>query len=130
MKRTLLVSALLLLFAVPARAEGALAIGIPEEGLREGFAFGWRLGAQTTSSAETGALEVCRDQAKKHGVAPERCKLVASLRNQCVSVAFDGKERWAGWAVAGSREEAIANALKKCAEGAKNCKTFDADCDR
>ncbi|MBY0531770.1 MAG: hypothetical protein K2P86_07345 [Xanthobacteraceae bacterium] len=29
-----------------------------------------------------------------------------------------------------SREAAIASALNKCGEGAKNCKTFDTDCDR
>lgn len=130
--KLLLPAMLLVSLAVPspASSEGALAIGIPESGLREGFAFGWRIAAPSAASAETGAIEECRRQAQNFGVPVERCKIVASFRGQCVSVALDGNERWAGWAVGKTREEAIASALKSCGEGARNCKTFDADCDR
>lgn len=130
MKKLLLISSLLFVLAAPAHGQGALAIAIPEGGLRDGFAFGWRVTASSAASAEEGALQICREQAQKYDVPPARCKVVSSFRAQCVSVAFDGQDRWAGWAVATGREEAAAAALKKCAEGAKNCKTFDTDCDR
>jgi hypothetical protein len=130
MRKLLLAAMLLAPLQAPAFAEGAIAIGVPEGGLREGFAFGWRVGATNASTAEEGALEICREQARKFGVPPARCRIESSFRKRCVSVAFDGKERWAGWAVADSRDEAIANALKRCAEGAGGCKTFDTDCDQ
>jgi hypothetical protein len=128
--RKIILASLLLSLTSPAHGEGALAIGIPESGLRDGFAFGWRVDAKTKSFAEEGALEICRAQAKKYDVPPARCKLISSFSKRCVSVAFDGGERWAGWAVANSHEEAITAALKQCGEGAKNCKTFDTACDR
>jgi len=130
MKRLLLVPFLLVASVMPASSEGALATGIPEGGLRDGFAFGWRVGASDRATAETGAVEICREQARKYGVPPQRCSVVAAFKGRCVSVAFDGGDRWAGWAVGDTRELAVEGALKKCGEGAKNCKTFDTDCDR
>jgi hypothetical protein len=114
----------------PARGEAALAIGIPKEGLRDGFAYAWEVRAKNYAEAERKALQGCQDQARNYGVSPSRCKVVETFKGRCVSVAFDSGERWAGWAVAADSKAAVAAALQKCGEGAKNCKTHATDCDR
>jgi hypothetical protein len=119
-----------LAFALPARGEGAFSVGIPEGGLRDGFAYGLANSYPSREIAEERSLAECRRQAERFGVPPSRCKLVSSYRKQCVSIAFDGKERWAGWAIAATAEQAAADAIKACLEGAKNCVTSNTDCDR
>ena len=122
--------ALLFLLALPARGEGAFTIAIPEGGLRDGFAYGLANSYPTREIAEERSMAECRRQAERFSVPPDRCKLVSSYRKQCVSIAFDRKERWAGWAIAATPEQSAADAIKACSEGAKNCETSGTDCDK
>jgi len=132
MKNILLLSALLLAaMQGPVRAEGALAVGIGEGGPKNGYAYTLHVRNSSTDAAEKIAIEGCRKQAVAYGVPPARCRLVASFRNRCVAVAFDTVERAAGWDLGDTSEQAIANAVKKCAEGgARQCKSQNVECDR
>lgn len=130
MKNFLSVSCFLLLLISAAKGEGAFAIAIPEGGLRDGFAYGLSTNYPTREVALERAIAECRRQAERFGVPPSRCELVSSFRKRCVSIAFDRKERWAGWAEAEGAEGAAAAAIKKCLEGASNCVTSNTDCDK
>ena len=121
---------LFLMLALPVHGEGAFTISIPEGGLRDGFAYGLANNYPTREIAEERSMAECRRQAERFSVPPERCKLVSSYRKQCVSIAFDRKERWAGWAIAATPEQAAADAIKACSENAKNCETSGTDCDK
>jgi len=114
-------------FVTPAVGEGALAVAIPEGGLRDNFAFGRAIGGN--NSAER-AMRICIEQAEKRGMPASRCKIVETFRNACIALALDSTDRWAGWAVAESADKAATEALKKCAEGGRNCKTHSSECDR
>jgi len=114
-------------FASPASGEGALAVAIPDGGLRANFAFGRAIGGN--NSAER-AMRICIEQAEKRGMPASQCKIVVSFRDACIALALDSVDRWAGWAVAESADQAATEALKKCAEGGRNCKTHSSECDR
>lgn len=117
--------------ASPVHAEGALAVGVAEGGPKNGYAYTLNVRNKTADSAEKEAMEGCRKQAQIYGVPPDRCRLVASFRGRCVSVAFDTVERAAGWDLGDTAEQASANAVKKCAEGgARQCKPHNVECDR
>jgi hypothetical protein len=129
MKRFLVFSLLFAAFASPARGEGALAIGIPEEGLRAGFAYGWALQRSTAREAEQRALEICREQAEKYGVPASRCKIIETFAKKCVAVALDVNDFSAGWAVGETKQDADNRALRQCAENGRTCKIHNSDCD-
>jgi hypothetical protein len=93
MKKLLIALPLLACFALPARGEGAIAIAIPDEGLRKGFAYGWHMRAKTAEDARKEALEACRDNAKSNGIPPGKCKVVEVFKGQCVAVAHDRHTR-------------------------------------
>jgi hypothetical protein len=117
--------------AVPgsAAADGALVVGVPEGGLRNGFAYGRAIGGSAEETVGR-AFNICREQARKQRFDEARCTLIASFKGQCVAVAMDANERWAGWAVAADRESAQRTALTKCGEGAGGCSVHSLDCDR
>lgn len=111
----------------PASGQGALAVAIPDGGLRDNFAFGRAIGG---NNAEERAMNICREQARVREIPEAKCKVIESFRNACISIALDPVDRWAGWAVADSAQAAAAEALKKCSAGGKNCKTHSTECDR
>lgn len=130
MKKILLFSAFLtLIFVSPVRGEGALAIGIPDGGLRAGFAYGWALHRSTAREAEQRALEICREQAEKYGVPPSRCKITESFAKKCVAIALDVRDFSAGWATSERKQDADTEALRRCAENGRSCKIHNSDCD-
>ena len=112
-----------------AGADGALVVGVPEGGLRDGFAYGRAIGG--TAAETTGrAFDICRQQAQKQGFDEKRCVLITTFKSDCVAVAMDTNERWAGWAVAANQENAERTALATCAQGAGGCRIHSLDCDR
>lgn len=131
MKKLLIVGVLFPLFAAPAFGEGAIAIAVGEGGPKNGYAYTMNVRNSTADGAQNEALKGCRQQATVYGVSPDRCRVVASFRRQCAAVAFDAQERAAGWDLGETREDAIANAVKKCgADGARNCKPHNVECDQ
>ena len=136
MKRTLLISALLLLFAVPVRGEGALAVAIPDDGLSKGFSYGVHVNAGKPDAARKEAMLACQEAVKKNHetnkrkVAPARCKPVEAFKKSCIAVAIDAKGQWAGWAIFKDEKTARARAIGRCKVGGAACEVVEAQCDK
>lgn len=132
MKKVFVAFVLLVLCASSrVQAEGALAMAIAEGGPKNGVAYTLNVRNDSREDAMNRAMEGCRKQAQTYNVPPSRCRVVASFRGKCVSVAFDTQERTMGWDLGNSQQDAIANAVRLCASsGAKNCKPNNTDCDR
>ncbi len=116
--------------STPVAAEGALWVGVPPDGLRNGFAYGYDTGQPTPDAASQSARESCVSQASRFGLDPAICKLVTGFTKQCVAVAMDPVNRWAGWAIAPTLEEAQRQAVAKCGEGAQACRLDNSACDQ
>jgi len=110
-----LLLALLVFSTAPARAEGALAIGVTED-LAKGFSAGWGANYPTTKDAEAAALKRCLEEPTAPPDIRKLCRIVETFRNRCVSIALDPKdgETGTGWAVGATREEADRDALAQC----------------
>jgi hypothetical protein len=118
-------------------AEGALAVGLPADVAKEGFAFGYALDKANADEARAAALADCRTESP--GVdkrAQALCAPVGSFRNQCFAVAMDPKDATpgVGWAIAANKPAASRAALAKCVETAgadrrDACKVTHAECD-
>ena len=98
-------------------AEGALAVGLPADVAKEGFAYGYALNQASAAVAREGALKDCRTEAP--GVdkrAQALCAVVDMFRNQCFAVSMDPKDATpgAGWAIAASKRLAENQAVAKC----------------
>jgi hypothetical protein len=115
--------------SIAANADGALVVGVPDGGLRHGFAYGRAIGGTETEVTQR-AFRICREQAQKQGFDVGKCILHAVFRGGCVAVAMDIDERWAGWAVFVDRAGAERAALDNCAEGANGCRIHSLDCDQ
>jgi len=112
-----------------AGADGALVVGVPEGGLRDGFAYGRAIGGSSQDVRER-AFAICREQARQQGFSDTRCNLIEAFKDKCVAVAMDSGERWAGWAVAAHKAAAEQGALGRCREGARGCRLHSIDCDK
>ncbi len=103
-------------------AEGALAVGLPADVAKDGFAFGYALEKSSPEEARAAALADCR--AESPGVdkrAQALCAPAGSFRNKCFAVAMDPKDATpgVGWAIAPSLKAASRGALAKCDGSAK-----------
>jgi Domain of unknown function (DUF4189) len=109
-------------------AEGALAVGIAPSGSAAGYTSGVGVNEATTNAAREKALSICKSIAMSSGAAVPtgvtdaraRCAVVATFRNQCVTIAFDPKDGTpgAGWAVAATQKAADEQALSRCRDTA------------
>jgi len=113
----------------PARADGALAVGIPDEGIQKGFAYAFKLNA-TPDDARKDALTECREAAKKNKAPPGKCRIVESFKNGCLSISLDKKGQWAGWAVAKDEKTAQQRAVGRCKSGGVACAVAETVCEK
>lgn len=139
MKRALLIAAFMLLLAVPARGEGALAVAIPDDGLSKGFSYGVHVNAEKAEDARKEAMTACQEAVKKNQEAakekkikilPARCKAIEAFKKSCIAVALDAKGQWAGWAIFKDEKTARARALGRCKVGGAACEVVEAQCDK
>lgn len=130
MKR-IVFSVLLLIAAAasPARADGALAVGIPDEGIQKGFAYAFKLNL-AADDARKEALAACREAATKNKVPPGKCRIVESFKKGCLSVALDKKGQWAGWAVAKDEKTSQTRAVGRCKTGGISCAVAETECEK
>jgi Domain of unknown function (DUF4189) len=111
------------------QADGALAVAVPAEGLRRGFAYGSSVNRPRNEAVER-ALSTCREEARRQDIDASRCTLVESFTRQCYAVALDGTEYWAGWAIRPDAKSAEQAALAACRKGASGCTTYSVECDK
>lgn len=119
----------------PAVAEGALAVGSTARIDRDGIAVGTAINYETIEEARDAALQQCREY-RPAPKAANRCKIVATFKDQCYGVAFDPKAGTpgAGWAIALTQSMAEQRALDQCRATAgksrkKFCSIIEAKCD-
>jgi hypothetical protein len=112
----ILASALLvaaLAWSNASRAEGALAVGIPDGNPARGFKWDVRV---NTQDAATLVLDDCHHA--KNPRTGAACKLIESFNDKCVAVTSNGEPTApvtaAGWAIAEDRVTAVNRALEKC----------------
>jgi hypothetical protein len=119
-----------------ARADGALAVGVPADVAKDGFAYGREVNAPSQAAARQRALNLCRTAKNSTDTARQACTVVQSFHRRCVSVAMDpaAGTPGVGWAVASTRHAAEQAALANCRVTAgpnrqQFCVTSDSACD-
>ena len=102
----------------PAAADGALAVALPPDVVKQGFAYGYVTDYASIKEADDQALKKCRDTTID-GVRP-LCTVIQDFKNQCVAVAMDPQAGTpgVGWGVAADLHSAEAQALSKCQDTA------------
>lgn len=101
-----------------ARADGAIAVALPPDVVKQGFAYGYSTDYADSDKADAEALKKCRETT----IAGIRslCTVIQDFKNQCVAVAMDPQAGTpgVGWAVAADLHAAEAQALSKCEQTA------------
>lgn len=107
----------------PAMAYGGLAVGVPSNVAKDGFAYGIVADAPTEAVARETALRSCQGiqansqvQSPASGPAKKLCTLVTTFQHQCAVVAQDpaAGTPGIGWAVAPTLAAATQQALDNC----------------
>jgi hypothetical protein len=95
-------------------ADGALAVALPPDVVKQGFAYGYVTDYPDANQADAQALKKCRDTTID-GVRP-LCEVIQDFKNQCVAVAMDPQAGTpgVGWSVAPDLHTAESQALSKC----------------
>lgn len=99
---------------MPAAADGAIAIALPPDVVKQGFAYGFSTDYADVNHADAEALSKCRETTIA-GVRP-LCTVVKDFKNQCVAVAMDPQAGTpgVGWGVGDDLHAAEAQALAGC----------------
>lgn len=124
-------------YATSSRADGALAIGMPEGDPNKGFRWVVRVDNPDAANA---AVKECH--ASRNPATGAACKVVGTFTDQCAAVAVSGDPdpkpvSAVGWAIAPDSATAINRALAQCnamrKKGGKACvidnNTHTASCD-
>ncbi len=100
----------------PSVAAGALAVGLPADVARQGFAAGHALNAPDLKTARKRAIDGCHKSTGASAQAKELCKVIATFSNQCYAIALDPKDGTpgVGWSIAENLEMADKQALDQC----------------
>lgn len=108
------------LWADVARADGAIAIGLPSDIAKQGVAVGTAWNYDDADGANTRALKECKGFMDAPPETRKLCKIVKTFTNACVSVALDPKAGTPGfgWAVAPVESGAAEAAMKNCKDTA------------
>jgi hypothetical protein len=116
--RVLVLFALVVFRPVSGSADGALAVALPPDVVKQGFAYGYVTDYPDTDQADAQALKKCRDTTIA-GVRP-LCTVIQDFKSQCVAVAMDPQAGTpgVGWSVAPDLHTAEAQALSKCEDTA------------
>jgi hypothetical protein len=120
----------------PAVADAAVAVGVPPDVSKSGYAYGRNTNSSDMTDAKERALNNCRTAKDASEDARRLCIVVMSFHNQCIALALDPKAGTpgAGWAVAPGRDAAETQAMAQCIATAGPsrrdfCKISDSACD-
>ena len=99
-----------------AHAEGAIALGVPDDVAKQGLAFGRSWNVPNVDDAKQRAMEECKTVQGAPPATRKLCKVVATYENQCAAIALDNKAGTPGWgyAIGDTKEEAEEGALRNC----------------
>jgi Domain of unknown function (DUF4189) len=102
------------MWPMSAAADGAIAIALPPDVVKQGFAYGFSTDYADVNHAEAEALSKCRETTIA-GVRP-LCTVVKDFKNQCVAVAMDPQAGTpgVGWGVGDDLHDVEAQALAGC----------------
>ena len=119
-----------------ARADGALALAVPANIAKDGFAYGWAFNHPTTGVAKDAALKECQTTTEGSVQANKICRIYDACVDQCVSISMDPKAGTSGvgWAIAddlaAAGKSAPANSRASAGEGReKFCVISTSKCD-
>ena len=118
-----------------AYAEGAIALGVPNNIARSGVAIGVATSMATKTAAAAEALRQCRS-ADASSAVRSLCKVVQSFSGKCVAVAVDPRPGTPGfgWAVtfteSGARGEAVYKCQLASGAGGNACRATGSECDQ
>ncbi|MCE1235214.1 MAG: DUF4189 domain-containing protein [Hyphomicrobiales bacterium] len=103
-----------------ARADGALAVGLPEEGAQVGFAYGYATGWPAKEAAKRALAECRKQRGSASRTVRDLCRIVETFDHGCVAVAMDPKNGTpgVGWGVGDDRVSAERTAIAGCHETA------------
>jgi hypothetical protein len=120
----------------PAKAEGALAVGIARGGIAKGYATGFSINQPTVKAARNNAVEQCKRTKSSNADAKSGCEVVVTFHNKCVASAVDPQNGTpgAGWGLGTTQDSADSQALARCrakagADRAEFCEVTDRYCD-
>jgi lipoprotein NlpI len=118
-----------------AAADGALAVGLPADVVRGGFASGYSYNAKTMDDARATAIDYCH-KAPTNDKARSLCKVIETFSDRCVAVSMDPKAGTpgVGWAIGDDLRAAERQALSRCeatagAERRAACVVTESNCD-
>lgn len=136
MKTILSFLLLSLLVSHGACAEGALAIALPKNVAKQGFAAGVSTNYATREEAEQGALERCQNEKSSPKATRKLCRVIETFRDRCAAIALDPKAGTpgAGWAISSTKSNAESDAIAACEKTAGRarrsfCKVTAVRCD-
>ena len=118
-----------------AHAEGAIALGVPNNIAKDGVAIGVAASMPSQSAAAAEALKQCRSADASVAVR-SLCKVVQSFSGKCVAVAVDPRPGTPGfgWAVtfteSGARGEAVYKCQLASGAGGNACRATGSECDQ
>ena len=120
-----------------AHAFGALAVGETISVAKDGIAMGTAWNGSSAEEASNLALTNCRKWTEKGApLAANRCRVIATFRNECYAVSLDPKPGTpgAGWAIAVDRDTAKERALAHCrltagSDREQFCEVSESNCD-
>jgi hypothetical protein len=120
-----------------ARADAALAVGLPSDVAKQGLAMGWAFNYASKETAQAEALKRCRGFRDAPQSTRDLCKIVESFRDSCMAVALDPDygTTGLGWGVHNNQEWAEDAAMEKCMETSDQkrrsfCRVTVTRCDR
>ena len=120
-----------------AAADGALAVGVPKDVAKDGFAYAYSTGKNDVIAARREALETCKAPGSgKSQQGRDLCSVVGTFTGECVAVAMDpgAGTPGVGWAIGGTLKIAESLAIQRCkstagAGRADYCKIDNSKCD-
>ena len=114
--QAMLAVGLLIAAATSAAAEGALALGVPDDVAKEGFSYGTATDRSSGAEAREVALNGCRTNRDGSKQSQKLCAIYDTFIDKCVSVAMDPKAGTpgVGWAVSADSATSDQWALTMC----------------
>lgn len=100
-------------------AEGALAVGLPNDDPQKGFVYGITVDKPSAEEAQRSAMSECKGvDVRDTSRAKQACKIIETFRNQCANAAFNGDRNTVstavGWGIGPDSATANNRALVMC----------------